>query len=169
MSKEYLLHINECITQTNGTLTRFKHYKYILSDFGLPQRQDLSLSKIADESLGVKYHAMRISSDDDKKNWQNLEFWYNRIIEATDITEKMINLLPFIHDYKAKSIKNPMIFLIIASFFGIIIPLILLSLNINTSFEFYLTYISLAGFIVCFVSLLRILYNEVTSTKILSL
>ena len=169
MSKNYLLLINEAITDVNGTLTRYKHYKYVLSDFGLPQKQDLSLSNIADESLGVKYHALRISPKDEKNNWKNLEFWYNRIIEATDITEKMINLLPFIHDYKAKTIKRPMVFLILASFFGIFIPLILLSFVINILFEYVLMYVSVIGFLICFLILIGILYREITSTKILSI
>lgn len=169
MSKKYLLLINEAITDVNGTLTRFKHYKHVLSDFGLPQQQDLSLSNVADESLGVKYHAMRISPDDEKSNWENLEFWYNRVIEATDITEKMINLLPFIHDYKAKTIKIPIIFLMSASVFGIIIPLFLLSLVINSQFEYFLTYCSITGFLFCFIVLVRILYKEVTSKTILSI
>ncbi|MCK5476878.1 MAG: hypothetical protein KAI55_03075 [Candidatus Aenigmarchaeota archaeon] len=169
MNKEYLLLINEAITQVNGTLTRYKHYKHVLSDFGLPQRQDLSLSNVADESLGVKYHAMRISPENEKNDWKNLEFWYDRVIEATDITEKMINLLPFIHDYKAKTIKIPMIFLMFASVFGIIIPLLLLSLVINNQFEYFLTYSSITGFLLCFIVLIRILYKEVTSKTILSI
>jgi len=168
MSKSYLNKLKSCLSYLWGVLDRQKYYKYILEDLSIDESlrhsSKFSMIKIAENTLFVKEVAMLISPKTEKENWENLEFWNNRINEANTILDKMLKLSNYLHDYKANLIRSLLRPLVIISVFGIILPLLLLSVQFNEEFEYYLTYFSIVGFLLFFILIIGYIYSELTST-----
>ena len=173
MSKNHLKKLESCLSYLSGVLDRQKFYKYILEDFGVSESHRhstyFSTINIAEDTLFVKEMAMDISRKNERDDWDNLEFWRNRIDEANVILMKMLKLADFLHDYKANLIRKLLRLLVIISIFGIILPLLLLSMQFNEDFEYCLTYMSIAGFLICFIFIISYVYSELTSVDIQSL
>jgi hypothetical protein len=81
----------------------------------------------------------------------------------------MLKLTDFLHDYKANLIRKLLRPLVFISIFGIILPLLLLSVQFNEDFEYYLTYMSIAGFLIFFILIISYVYSELTSVDIQSI
>lgn len=166
MPKSLLKKLEICATNLFGMLDREKNYKYILEDLGINQTLNFSDIKIAQYTYLVKEEAMQISPKKERDSWENLDFWRDRIYEANTIVDKMLKISLYLHDYKAKLLRRYLRFLLMSSIFGIILPLLLLSLTFSEGFEYYLTYVSIGGFLLSFILILALIYSELTSIDI---
>jgi hypothetical protein len=173
MSKSHLKMLQSCLSYLSGVLDRQKFYKYILEDFGISENRRhstyFSTIKIAEDTLFVREMSMDICRKNERDDWDNLEFWRNRIDESNVLLLKMLKLADYLHDYKATLIRKLLRPLLIISIFGIIIPMLLLSIQFNENFEYYLTYVSIGGFLIFFILIIAYVYSELTSVDIQSL
>lgn len=170
MPKGYLKKLESCLSYLSGVLDREKYYKFVLEDLGINEifwhSDCFSIIKIAENTLFIEKMSLGISPKDERSDWENLEFWRNRIDEAHIILIKMLKLSNYLHDYRANLIRRLLLPLVIISIFGIILPLILLSIQFNEDFEYYLTYMSIAGFLIFFIYIISCVYSELTSVDI---
>lgn len=170
MPKTYLQKLEKCSTNLFGMLDREKNYKYILEDLGVDETLWHSSYffdiKIASGTYLVKEYAMKISPKNERDNWEDLDFWRNRIDDANLILDKMLKTSSYLHDYTANLLRTFLLFLVTISIFGIILPLLLLSISFSENFEYYLTYVSIGGFLLFFILILSLIYSELTSIDI---
>lgn len=168
--KNNLKKIEECLSFLSGVLSRQKYYKYLLEDLEIDEsyRHSSFFSdiKIAEGTLFVKEFSMDISPKNERKNWETLEYWNNRIDDAYSIVLKMLILTNYLHDYKAILIRKLLRPLLLISIFGIILPLLMLSIQFTEDFEYYITFISLIGFLLFFIYSIALVYSELTSDNI---
>lgn len=167
ISKKLLENMHKAIIELSGVLARRKHYKYIFENLGIKENNDFSKIIIANESNFLKYDIQPLIQKY-KGDWKSLDFWQLKIEEAADILEKMKSASRFIYSYNSKTITKFSKYLIMTSLFGILIPLLTISLTkvISSQIIFFLTTLSVIGFTVFFVLSLGSIYKTMNDNRI---
>jgi len=171
MGKPELETSHNSIEFLHGFLTDADLFREVFSELNIsdPYNYNFQRIRIAEDTLGLKEYASEIAQETDRDRWEYLDFWDYRISEASTIVKKMLVYTEVLHDYKAEMMQKIMLLLMGLSMFGIIIPMILLSFIFNPVLEWYVTYISIAGFLETFLLIIIFLYDELTSTDIFRL
>lgn len=100
------------------------------------------------------------------EDFRKVEYWENQIGICLDIVEKMNHLLPFLDDYDSKTIKQMTLTLSIMALFGIVLPLILISVSLGIMLEQIITLFSVAIVIIGIGYLIWGFYKEITTKRI---
>lgn len=168
IAPEELDSIKECLTALSGTLCREKHYKPVLSELGVTLDD---FSKIVITYNGDPSLKKCVEKLDNESNMgvDSLAFWEVKINKALDITERMWSNAGHIFFYTAKKLKILFGELSSVMIFGLFLPLIVLSFKCPMSTSYYLSYASLVGFILSFVSVIITIYKEISSKQIVSI
>lgn len=169
LPKEKIKEMNEILGDLVAILSTQNDLNSILTDLGYPAGtlSDSAHIQIASDTGGLEYYAAKIDNPNENGDYITLEFWDNKINEAYEISQKLLNLTQFIHDYKSIEIKNLMLILITASLFGIFLPLLLISFNFNYITSSLMTFAALIGFLTCFIIALIKIFSLVTRIDIL--
>jgi len=117
----------EAITEANALLTRKKYYKHIFPILGFKVTEDFDKIIIADSSLGMESLVKPLIKKP-SDNWKTLEFWYEKIIEATNILSRMKGISVFVYHFVPKDIRELSLVLIFSLVCGVIVPLVTISL-----------------------------------------
>lgn len=164
MLPEELDLINECLSSLSGTLWREKHYKPVFLDLGIPLNRDFSKVVIVDTPW-LKTYAEKLGEEPNCQ-WDTLAFWEAKINKALDITERMLGNASYIFFYTGRTLKMLYGELGIIMGFGLFLPLVILGFDIPSSITYYLSYASLVGFIISFITVVISIYGELSSRRI---
>ncbi len=167
INKSLLDRLHEAAIEASGLLARKKHYKHILDDLKLKSGNDFKDIKIVEDIAGFK-NLIKIISDGYTGDWRTLDFWEIKIQEAVDILDKMKAYSRFIYEFDSKKLKNFSRYLILSSFFGVIIPILLISLRsfIPSFLKAIFINMSVLGFLVFFILSLFKIHNLISSKEL---
>lgn len=160
ISGTMLFSITEHLSNLSSTLGRRKHYKYILRELGFDENAELANVIIANPAGGFKNIADRLDPNP-KVRWDSLSFWEDQINNSLEIVEKMIANQGFRHPLFVTYFRSIFIFLGLVLFFGTLLPIFLLSFSLPLIIDYFLSYVSVIGFIPSLIAILLKLFSEV--------
>ena len=159
--------IYDCLCDLSSCLGRYKHYKYVFKDLGI-KFDDTSENVIfASDEWGIWLlkHENKLGKEPGKK-WNTFTFWEYKINEAISIVEKMLANADEAIDIFKRPISTLYMVLVLALFFGLILPLVILYHTFSDTISIYLSYSSLIGFIISLLFVVNTIYKEMSSKKV---
>lgn len=156
MSEERLSHLS-------STLSRRKHYRWLLRDLAIDFTDEFDTVNIAEGHMQVFAERLPCAPDDD---WRTLSFWQDAINEALGLVEKMLPIVPFIFQYRPVFIKHLGLEILAICVFGLLIPLIGTILQLPQEIGTVLALVSAIGFLVCFALIIVTIYKYISASSI---
>lgn len=158
--------IEYILSDLSAFFARRKYYQYILEDLKLNPTMEIEDVVVTDRPEILSARASTIAAKDGKDDFEMLGFWINKIDEALALTQNLIELTPFLHDYENRTEKSILSCLLNVSVYGILFPLILIAFEWAYNWHAYLSLMCLSLFIWNFIKALNILKKEIRETSI---
>ena len=165
ISEDRLEQMHDYIIYADALLTRYKHFKYILKSFKLPDTSNLDTVIIANDS-SVEFAARILKKENE--GFKTLGFWEARIVECEEILARMKANGKFVYSFNIFEIKLLGLNLLFLSAFGILLPITMLIANdsIQPYYQSLLTIVSGVGFMLYFIVGISITFLKLSSTRL---
>jgi len=158
--------IYDCLCDLSSCLGRYKHYKNVFKDLGIKQDDTSENVIFANDEwdIWLLKHEKKLGKEPGNK-WNTFNFWENKINKAINIVEKMqANTEASINSLK-KPISTLYVVLFLSLFFGLFLPLLILSYAFSDEISRYLSYSSLIGFLISLLFVLNTVFIKLSSKK----
>ncbi|TGK01808.1 hypothetical protein EHQ53_15140 [Leptospira langatensis] len=136
-------------------------------EFGCPEETSMSEFPVTSNTELLEYAVSEIPEKKRRaKNFKYIDAWIDLIVEGEEISQKMINLLPYVHDFTNEFVIKINKKLMRLMLFGFFLPLISFVIKLPLFLLIILKYLSLIALIYYIAAILLDIMKELGSSKL---